>query len=486
MLRAGTAANAINAFIAYTPGNGVTFQSRTATGGTCTNTATGGLSLPRWLRLTRMGTTVTGLQSADGVTWSTVGSATLSLGTTANLGLSITAHNNAAVATGTFTSYSTTGAVTSAGTQTLARRYVYGSYADEPLALLNGSGTYYYATNRAYSIVALTDAAKNVVERYRYDTYGQQTIMAADSVTTRPLSSYGNPIGFTGRYHDSETALVFMRSRYLSTSLAKFLTRDMWRQDYGGPKPGDGYVNGLNLYEEYFAPNGLDPDGTDQKNCSQDQVNYKLPGKPAKETTLLYGPYGIKVRGGYQTGNEQIKGIRKKCCCSSTANKTEFTGRYEGEAAAWIFAGWYYYGEFAGNSIAVKAGARAIATASVQGNVTGFYDGCSQTGGMSGDLTLQGTAGIEGYGYAALRTFWGWEWDGEARLGGRLVVRGSGRIDCDLNQCHTYIKWTFGGELYAQFRLTSRISYTGTTGIYYEFPSDGLYFPSPVRWLLGP
>ena len=140
MLRAGTAANAINAFIAYTPGNGVTFQYRTVVGGGCAYTPTGSLSLPRWLRLIRTGTTVTGQHSADGVTWTTLGSTTLSLGTTANCGLALTAHNNAAVATATFTSYATTGALTSAGAQTLARRYVYGSYVDEPFALVNARG----------------------------------------------------------------------------------------------------------------------------------------------------------------------------------------------------------------------------------------------------------------------------------------------------------------------------------------------------------
>jgi hypothetical protein len=58
----------------------------------------GSLPLPCWLRLVRAGTTVTGQRSTDGVTWTTVGSATVSLGTTANLGLGVTAHNNALVA----------------------------------------------------------------------------------------------------------------------------------------------------------------------------------------------------------------------------------------------------------------------------------------------------------------------------------------------------------------------------------------------------
>jgi hypothetical protein len=40
------------------------------------------------------------------------------------------------------------------------------------------------------------------VRRYRSDASGQQTVLAADSVTSRLASSYANQIGFTGQYVD--------------------------------------------------------------------------------------------------------------------------------------------------------------------------------------------------------------------------------------------------------------------------------------------
>ena len=277
MLRAGTAANAINAFIAYTPGNGVAFQTRNATGGSCTTTFTGSVPLPCWLRLVRTGSAVTGQRSTDGLSWTTVGSATVTLGSTANLGLGITAHNNALVATGTFTSYTTTGAVTSAGAQLLARRYVYGTYVDEPLALVNGSGTFYYASNRVYSVVALTNSSGAVTERYRYDTYGARTVLDASSnPVAGNVSAAANQTGFTGRYLDQETGLWYFRERYVNSGLGRFIGRDPLatlnsRQilsplDIGDgaiglPSAGMGYQNGMSLYGAYFVPEFADPTG---------------------------------------------------------------------------------------------------------------------------------------------------------------------------------------------------------------------------------
>ncbi|MFN9770316.1 MAG: hypothetical protein ACK56J_14715, partial [Planctomycetota bacterium] len=61
-------------------------------------------------------------------------------------------------------------------------RYVYGSYVDEPLLRHAGTGTtlptsgtaaLYYHRNQQYSIVALSDAAGTLVERYAYTAYGE-------------------------------------------------------------------------------------------------------------------------------------------------------------------------------------------------------------------------------------------------------------------------------------------------------------------------
>ena len=99
-------------------------------------------------------------------------------------------------------------------------------------------------------------------ERVRYDTYGQRTVLAADGVTTRSASSYGNQRGFTGYYLDAETGLYYARSRMYSAGLGRFMGRDPMRLTrFDGPSSGDGYYDGMNLYMGYFVPGMLDPDG---------------------------------------------------------------------------------------------------------------------------------------------------------------------------------------------------------------------------------
>src|SRR5690606_4876686 len=59
-------------------------------------------TMPRWLRITREGNTVRGYLSANGTTWTLRDSVTLALPDTVYIGLAVTSHNNAALATAVF------------------------------------------------------------------------------------------------------------------------------------------------------------------------------------------------------------------------------------------------------------------------------------------------------------------------------------------------------------------------------------------------
>jgi fibronectin type 3 domain-containing protein len=110
MIRASLAANAANAFIAVSPGNGVTWQYRTTAGGNTGNNATAGLNAPYWVRLVRSGNTFTAYRSPDGVTWTQQGSSqSITMGTTAYVGLAVTAHTNSSLCNATFDNVSLPG-----------------------------------------------------------------------------------------------------------------------------------------------------------------------------------------------------------------------------------------------------------------------------------------------------------------------------------------------------------------------------------------
>jgi hypothetical protein len=103
MIRESLDANSRHALVALTPaGGGVQFLRRTATGGNSVTTDHTGVSAPYWVRLDRSGNTFTAYESADGVTWNLVGSATIPMGTTVYAGLAVNSHNNSALCSATF------------------------------------------------------------------------------------------------------------------------------------------------------------------------------------------------------------------------------------------------------------------------------------------------------------------------------------------------------------------------------------------------
>jgi len=80
-------------------------------------------------------------------------------------------------------------------------------------------------------VVAVTDTAGVLLERYEYDDYGSPTILAPDGSVRvdaegRPLSAINNDLLYTGRQYDAETGFYYYRTRYLDPAGGRFTTRD--------------------------------------------------------------------------------------------------------------------------------------------------------------------------------------------------------------------------------------------------------------------
>jgi regulation of enolase protein 1 (concanavalin A-like superfamily) len=98
LIKQSTLAGSPYALLAVTPQHGVAFQYN-FTG----NTDAVPYTLPNaWLKLTRSGNVVTAYVSANGTSWTQVGTTVLALGATAEIGLFVTSHNGSMLNTSVF------------------------------------------------------------------------------------------------------------------------------------------------------------------------------------------------------------------------------------------------------------------------------------------------------------------------------------------------------------------------------------------------
>ncbi|NPV92179.1 MAG: RHS repeat-associated core domain-containing protein [Firmicutes bacterium] len=109
--------------------------------------------------------------------------------------------------------------------------------------------TYIVHTNQRGDVVSVTDKTHTIVAQYQYDPWG---------TITSYTGTLNQPYRYAGYWYDEETGLYYLKSRYYSPTLGRFLTRD-----------AHGYINitnpkTLNLYA-YCGNNPVnrtDPSGT--------------------------------------------------------------------------------------------------------------------------------------------------------------------------------------------------------------------------------
>ena len=120
-----------------------------------------------------------------------------------------------------------------------------------------------YQRTQQFSVVALTDSAGTIKERYAYSAYGQLTITDA-SGTVRTLTAEGNRYTYTAREWDEVAELYHYRARMYDPLSGRFCSRDpigyegsQWNLfEYTGGSPlhrldafGESWVAGGNPYQ---------------------------------------------------------------------------------------------------------------------------------------------------------------------------------------------------------------------------------------------
>ncbi len=139
-------------------------------------------------------------------------------------------------------------------------RFIYGPGMDQPVCMLrfNSQGTLfdtcYYHQDASYSVIGLSSDAGAIVQKYKYDVYGNMKIYSADDQLLPDSAYYAtwNPYFFTGRRLDHETGLYYYRARMYNPETGRFLQ----------PDPV-GYADCINIYTYcYNNPiNYIDPLG---------------------------------------------------------------------------------------------------------------------------------------------------------------------------------------------------------------------------------
>ena len=94
MIREALTATSRHAILDVTPAAGIEFMRRLSPGGLTTYTSGGTETSPKWLRLSRAGNVFTASKSNDGVTWTLVGTDTISMASQVFVGLVVASHNN--------------------------------------------------------------------------------------------------------------------------------------------------------------------------------------------------------------------------------------------------------------------------------------------------------------------------------------------------------------------------------------------------------
>jgi len=113
MIRETLNPDSSHAMMVITPGSGASFQRRPGTGATSLNTDDAAIVAPYWVKIERdLAGNFTGSISANGSTWTMLGTENIQMGANAYIGLALTAHDATLTCQAVFSNVTTTGNVT--------------------------------------------------------------------------------------------------------------------------------------------------------------------------------------------------------------------------------------------------------------------------------------------------------------------------------------------------------------------------------------
>ncbi|HUK33045.1 MAG TPA: hypothetical protein VLV86_03980 [Vicinamibacterales bacterium] len=190
MLRDALTPSAAHVILDVRPDGSIEFMTRAADGASTSYLAGATQAARAWLKLTRAGNIVTGFVSADGTTWTQVGSTTLSVPSAAYIGLVVTSHTVSQLNTSTFDNVAISGSSTLPSPWQNADVGVVGlagsaSYSNGVFTV-QGAGADIWGTADAFHAVEQTLAGDvqliaRVASMQNTNTYAKAGVMLRDS-----------------------------------------------------------------------------------------------------------------------------------------------------------------------------------------------------------------------------------------------------------------------------------------------------------------
>ena len=93
-------------------------------------------------------------------------------------------------------------------------------------AMVDFNGALYsYVHNLQGDVVGIVDSAGSLVVEYKYDAWGKPTLVRTLTTAYEALAEL-NPFRYRGYVYDEETGLYYLRSRFYSPQLTRFLNPD--------------------------------------------------------------------------------------------------------------------------------------------------------------------------------------------------------------------------------------------------------------------
>lgn len=201
MIRASSSGAAPFCYVGIRKGGGVYFAKRATSFGAVTWTTSSGYNLPSWVKVSRIGTSISASVSTDGITWSNLGSIT---GTFSSVVAGVTAVNRDSLATtpvrAVIGSISFTGPGIISTVAGSTAGYVEGSFAkfNRPLGICSGASGIFYvadADNHRIRKIAVNGSVSTVAGIGVAGSFTATTVGTSASLNT-PKDVAFDPAGY--------------------------------------------------------------------------------------------------------------------------------------------------------------------------------------------------------------------------------------------------------------------------------------------------